>query len=95
MKQGLSKADTIQILQHIDLVGMTLTSHQVTGDEIPSNIMESLIVLLGSMRASIQNSYGLNISPAESLFGTPSHNLTASELADQICSDLEKMDYNE
>jgi len=62
---GLSKVETLDLLRNIDLIGLTLTLEQLSGEPTPPMIKENLVMLLGEVRFQLEKSYNLNISSME------------------------------
>ena len=91
-KNGLTKAQAMDMIGCIDLIGLTLTMEQVTGEKTPANIQESLILLLAGVREQMAKSYGIDISARESIGQVPpsKHHLSPSEAADEILRDLNR-----
>jgi len=87
---GLTKVETLELLKSVDLIGLTLTMEQMTGNPIPANIKDHLIVLLGDVRFQLAKSFDLNISSMETtgIDSPTKHHTTPAEVADKIVSDL-------
>ena len=90
MKNGMSKANTVEVVQAIDLIGMTLCLAQQNKEPMPAEVEASVILMLGEIRRRIADSYGLNINPINSVFGDPiRENCTPADVADEILRDLD------
>lgn len=93
---GLSKADTVELIQGLDLVGTTLcldfNDRNEKGEgSLPPAVQESVIHILAEIRKRMCASYGLRIDPKESIFGNPSRDhLTPQELADHLLSEMDE-----
>jgi len=92
MPNGLTKVETLDLLKNIDLIGLTLTLEQMTGEPTPTKIKDSLITLLGEVRSRLEKSYNLNITSMETTgLGPkqpPKHHTTPAEAADGILRGL-------
>jgi hypothetical protein len=89
MTTGLTKANTVEIVQGIDLVGMTLCSMKQNGIP-PEFVQESMIIMLGQIRARLCESYGLRIDPLDSLTGNPVRDhCSPADVAEEILRDLD------
>jgi hypothetical protein len=92
MPNGLTKVETLDLLKNIDLIGLTLTLEQMTGEPTPAKVKDSLIMLLGEVRFQLEKSHGLNITSMETTgLGPkqpPKHHTTPSEAAEGILRGL-------
>lgn len=91
---ALSKADMIDMLGAIDLVGMTLCAH-ADGHKMPPEVLGSTIVILGTVRAQIAEEFGIKVDPTAALmrdFPTKDEDgnpfLSPAEAAEEIFKDL-------
>lgn len=97
MQNGLNKADALEMLQAIDLVGLTMTMTEMRGELPPAEVQNALLMLLGNVRARLADSFGITMSPAESMGVENRDNavrreLTPSDVADAILRDLNRED---
>ena len=91
MQNGLSKANTVEMVQALDLIGITLCLAQQKRELLPAEVEDSLILMLGEIRQRLATSYGLQISPINSVYGDPSRdNLSPADVAEEIFKDLDK-----
>lgn len=91
---ALSKADMIDLLGAIDLVGITLCAH-AEGHKMPPEVLDSTIVILGTVRLRIAEEFGIKVDPTAALqsdFPTKDEDgkpfLTPAEAAEEIFKDL-------
>jgi hypothetical protein len=91
---AMTKKDKIEMVQAIDLVGMALCAN-AKGMTMPPEINEAMIGVVGTIRAQLEQEFGLTIDPMAALVNpdavtdaTGKHNLTPSEAADEIMKDL-------
>ena len=88
---GLTKAQTIDIVQSIDLIGMSLCLAEQTQTMPPPRVQSALITMLGVVREQLALSYGICIDPVAVLHGETdlrSH-MTPADVADEIFRDLD------
>ena len=87
---GISKTQAFELVQSIDLIGMTMCLDAQS--PAPPHVKEATILMLGSIRAMLADAYGINLDPKESIFGTDDavkRTFSASEVADEIFKDLD------
>jgi len=89
--QTLSRAKAALIIQHIDLVGITLCLES-QGMETTENLKTSTISTLRYVRDLLANAYGLKIETVDSLTNDIGKHLTPAEEAELICDDLAQDD---
>lgn len=93
MQNGLSKANTVELVQALDLVGITMCLAQDRREPLPLEVESALITMLGEIRQRLANSYGLVICPSSSVFGNPVRdNCSPADVADEILRDLDNDD---
>lgn len=91
----MSKKEAIEIVQAIDLVGMSMHAH-VNGHRMTPAVEIATIGILATVREQIAVTYGIDISPADAIHKrddsatdiTGRHYLTPAEAADEILKDL-------
>ena len=91
---SLSKADMIDLLGAIDLVGMSLCAH-ANGHEMTDDVICSTIQILGTVRAQIAEEFGIKLDPCAAIprdFPTKDEDgkpfLSPAEAAEEIMKDL-------
>lgn len=94
MQNGLTKADTVEMIQAIDLVGLTMTMVEMRGELPPPAVQNALLMMLGNVRHRLAKSYGITLTPGESMGVEDSdeamrRELSPSDVADQILRDLD------
>lgn len=91
----MSKKEAIEILQAIDLVGMSISAH-ANGHKMTPEVEDATIRILGGVRNQIAMTFGIDINPLDALREsddstmdvTGQHYLTPAEAADEILKDL-------
>lgn len=88
---GLTKAQTMEMVQSIDLVGLTLCLSQSNNQLPPKEVQSALITMLGVVRHQLAMSYGIDIDPCAVARGEVDlrSQMTPAEVADEILRDLE------
>ena len=83
---GLKTHEAADIVNTLDLVGMTLCAMEEHGLP-PAHIQAALIIMVATIRANIESAHGLTIDPTAAM--RMDRRPSASDVADQILRDLD------